>query len=1468
MATKKDIKENKGRTTNFIPYDPNTDEERSPASAYLPPVVKPAPTPTPKPEEASYEAEREVEAQQPKWDAPAPPLDQPPTLSPTEPLNEPVDTYSPETIDQPPSLNIRQFEYAQEARGDQPPSFSIPTPPPLPTFDRSDEPSVESLDELNSAKSQYNQQAEALEKETQKFNRLVEEQNFRVEGLNEIAKEIEAEVGESPVNIEETQRREAQLIALQNDLDDRYNKFVLNPYGETNQEGYFVEVENIIEEQNKINEEIDFIASQYDDYNNWVNISNQPDIKALRNQYELKSAELSELDNKIAQEAYKLNVDIENTNRLYNVLEARENELSAFTRDLASQYDPVRRNLLYSGQVDPYNELGGASGYVELSKPVEVDKLALSEKAVEALNVSPRMSTFYYDPDPKKEGVEIWTIDPETDRYKKSIIPSVTEAEERAIEAGAQARPLTGLPVQDVDQSLETFSTDYEPRSRLEKYLQENPIEITTGDVAKSIPIIGMGVTNPYSKKLIQQAETGALNWLDENIGKYEVGGIIQDSIYATTKYGNNALYSIRRVIKNENDVDILIRDLKRAQDQADAVKSLGDWEKSQVSPQVGTVVEFLDIPYYYNQIKKLDDIRLIKLDGDKRTDITDLDDYALAVTTLGGLTLKDRGIRIPDIGYIDDTLELTGRVALKYIGQTPDEYKKMSFWLSSPLAELPKYDRLEALRREDDFIDRAFLGDVFFPRAETGRVLRRYEDEEGNAPEGFTWGLKKADNILGYEVDEEAIKSERYKELLPYLQARAEDDYIRPLDLGFTLAEIATFYPSALFAGKVGLGAVRKSAKGGLAILGLPANLKQRATDFYDSNFDPNNEFYRFLKNNPKSNLTPFEQILKTQVNINEANINLQKAFDGLHTEKTKDLIKQLSNIKDKELRKYNLLEILPTSLVAPKLIKLQKALENQQSIIAENNITKQIADYNKMKSLTPDEIEARDYLLYLRDEDYSDFQKQVQNQTFQQALFKDFKKLSRDTANKKIREDLALSLYSGVPVKASQLNTLSEHISTPIHFFRNPSEYSLKNSDFQNQQIADQKIYSILNEKDIDPIETSELINNEYEMFAGEKWAENSPILEDINNFFRTFNTNKKSDFDGATFEDLKIGLLTKIKKRQEPFKKNVEILASSESKLSPNLRTAIRSVNNFLNKMPTTKIKSKKTNAQKNEEALIGRKIVLPKSFTEAEKLKPVSDGKYFEDLVLSSQKKEPDTNKKGGSKPPPTDAPDGSLLGKIPPTELPPKTQEPDATRLREPDGKKVKRLREPDATRLREPDAQGKKIKEPDTTKKREPDTTKKREPDTTKRKKTKDPKRLREPEKIKEPDVKKKKKKRLKDKDLPTATAGEGDQDVKKPLSKKSFPAVIQWKDGDKYFTYDLNTNETKERDYPISGGVKAGNTPEKSVKIIRRSSTRPKFFKKKIGNLTLQIKSPQVVTVKKLEKNLYNKTKAINFKS
>ena len=89
----------------------------------------------------------------------------------------------------------------------------------------------------------------------------------------------------------------------------------------------------------------------------------------------------------------------------------------------------------------------------------------------------------------------------------------------------------------------------------------------------------------------------------------------------------------------------------------------------------------------------------------------------------------------------------------------------------------------------------------------------------------------------------------------------------------------------------------------------------------------------------------------------------------------------------------------------------------------------------------------------------------------------------------------------------------------------------------------------------------------------------------------------------------------------------------------------------------------------------------------------------------------------------------------------------------------------------------------------------------------------------------------------------------------------------MQWKDGEKYITYNLNTNEKKIRDYPATGGVKEGDTPSKSLKIIRKSNLRPKGFNRKIGNLTLQIKSPEVVTVKKLEKKIYNNNKELSFR-
>ena len=93
----------------------------------------------------------------------------------------------------------------------------------------------------------------------------------------------------------------------------------------------------------------------------------------------------------------------------------------------------------------------------------------------------------------------------------------------------------------------------------------------------------------------------------------------------------------------------------------------------------------------------------------------------------------------------------------------------------------------------------------------------------------------------------------------------------------------------------------------------------------------------------------------------------------------------------------------------------------------------------------------------------------------------------------------------------------------------------------------------------------------------------------------------------------------------------------------------------------------------------------------------------------------------------------------------------------------------------------------------------------------------------------------------------------------KKKGTKKEYPAVVQWKDNDTYKTLNLNTRELKEHEFPQGSGVNPGNTPETSARIIKRQRTKPKYYKTKIGNLNIQIKSPNIVTVKKRENYLYN---------
>ena len=102
------------------------------------------------------------------------------------------------------------------------------------------------------------------------------------------------------------------------------------------------------------------------------------------------------------------------------------------------------------------------------------------------------------------------------------------------------------------------------------------------------------------------------------------------------------------------------------------------------------------------------------------------------------------------------------------------------------------------------------------------------------------------------------------------------------------------------------------------------------------------------------------------------------------------------------------------------------------------------------------------------------------------------------------------------------------------------------------------------------------------------------------------------------------------------------------------------------------------------------------------------------------------------------------------------------------------------------------------------------------------------------------------------------------DSDKAIEKKKEQYPKVIQWKDGEKYKTIDLNTNQITTRDFPVAGGVNPGDTPEKSARIIKKQNKKPKLLRE-IGNLVIQIKGPNVVTVKQRENYLYNNNKRIS---
>ena len=87
------------------------------------------------------------------------------------------------------------------------------------------------------------------------------------------------------------------------------------------------------------------------------------------------------------------------------------------------------------------------------------------------------------------------------------------------------------------------------------------------------------------------------------------------------------------------------------------------------------------------------------------------------------------------------------------------------------------------------------------------------------------------------------------------------------------------------------------------------------------------------------------------------------------------------------------------------------------------------------------------------------------------------------------------------------------------------------------------------------------------------------------------------------------------------------------------------------------------------------------------------------------------------------------------------------------------------------------------------------------------------------------------------------------------------YPSKVQYKEKDKYVTFNLNTNKKKVFSTPQGIGVNPGTTPEETLKVIQKQKTKPKLKKYKLGNLVLSVTSPETIVIRRLRAFRNNKT-------
>ena len=1290
--------------------------------------------------------------------------------------------------------------------GDQPPSFSIQEmPAPLPVeltspdltlkedkFATEDfnEVNAQDVDKFNKDVKKYNEiVTQEIEPQVSLYNRQVDELSGRIDQLDNLYNEIEKEIGTSPVDIDALTRRSAQITSIQNDLDDQYNKFILNPYGEQNEQGYFKEIDLIIEKEQKINDEITGINNALKQYNLWVEKSNSAPIQALEAEYEEKIKILNTLQNNLTNNKTTLTPLLKWQEDFKEILERSSNSVDVYIKDLNLSIKD--KNERY--QANPLENISSAQAFLPLPpvKFAEPDlSLKESERSIEALNM-------------------VYTRPPLNADIADELLKDNLEEKEKEIEQIKGA----GKLLQEVD-----------PNSRFSK----KPFKLTVGDF-NPLNILPYGQDSVQNK--INEIEDKALTWLDKNIGQKEVGDFIQ------YPYLYNKAY-VNFVLSGGKDKELMtlsgVEDLKNFEFD-DGRKINVDFGKSPLSPTWNTVADFTDIPYYYDEIKKVKNLEIINLDGNSATPRSDIDDYAVAVASLGGIT--------PEITNLIGKQILPLRVPSKLLTdaiQSPEIMRTPEYWLDGAFTEPPKF-KTNYLIRPDSYRDNKPLGDVLFKSEQNARIRAKYEDENGNPPEDFKWALSPnfTKNTPFLKLDQDYINSPTYDKYLEYQQAVFDDRY-RYADLIFTVAEIA-FLGTAL---KKGANLAVLPAKIALSPVSDVIDTAKPFINKRRPQLDSSSQKAIDLMNTPDANLTAENVVNKRLLTVAKNTEDFDKKIN-LDTYEFK--IKEYLSLPDKVKNSKLIPRSWFNSFTQKEVAKIQNEANKLYENIAKNGISGQIKTLENSSFKTSKDKAMLSYL------------QELDTKTDLGSL-EDF--IIKTPSNK---ENVIERYFSGLET-TPQFNEIAKYLDTDFYKLSemgdslNPNKalFSSTNWDKSNNgynlnniQLGLSKIenYDNLPKKD-KKFELQILSNELYEADKTGKLAEKLGLSK----------TQLNNPIEDIVLNLEEIKRISQIEKKI--LKTKIDNLKNSNTlKLSPVTNKSLNSIFKDLDPRRIRNVTNKEENlfgkAPPKETIDIGKKDF--KSVMNKEQNLFVKDGSKFEAEIIKKKFSDEDFNTPKGK---PIKDPNDTKKQKDP----------------KEPDGNTPEVF----PTEKLDPDASKKVPKDPDASKK-DPDASKK-DPDASKKDiqkkkkpiKSKDPKKLKDPSEIKKKkkkptkdpdDIAKKKKKRIRDRKLSLPSGGGGQGKTIETKKNKLFPSVVQWKDGEKYITYNLNTNEKKIRDYPATGGVKEGDTPSKSLKIIRKSNLRPKGFNRKIGNLTLQIKSPEVVTVKKLEKKIYNNNKELSFR-